>query len=45
MKSRITFTVEHDEDTDALQAFAEGVDDQAIWMFDEVSYEVEVDVE
>lgn len=44
MRSRVTFTVEHDETTDAFQAFAEHTDDVAASMFEESSYTVEVDV-
>lgn len=44
MRSRVTFTVEHDETTDAFQAFTEHADDIAASMFTEASYTVEVDV-
>lgn len=44
MRSRVTFTVEHDETTDAFQAFVEHMDDAAAAMFTEASYDVEVDV-
>lgn len=44
MRSRVTFTVEHDETTDAFQAFVEATDDEACAMFDEVSFEIESNV-
>lgn len=45
MKSRVIFTVIHDETTDELEAFIESADYLAISTFDECSYDVEVDVE
>lgn len=44
MRSRVTFTVEHDETTDAFQAFVEHGEDIAASMFTEAEATVEVDV-